>query len=118
MVIEGVTLWTAVGAISPIIIALIGGFAYIRKNDLMEIDQKFSDLKENFIDRMATNERAVAEKLDEAEFRRFEEKYDRNTENLEKRTDQRIDKLEEKMDIGFEKFMMKFDKIFELLSSK
>lgn len=100
-------IWQAVGTIIAATVFISGIFNFVRNTDLKNINEKFEDLEVQ----IQAYESITNTKLSEAEFRRFEDKYEKAIENLQKTTTSSIGKLEEKLDA-------KFDKLFDILIDK
>jgi hypothetical protein len=100
-------LWTAVMGVVAVITVLGTLFGFIRKNDL-KLNTQRHDMIDQRINELTTD---VNNKLNEAEFRRFETRHEAALLSIKESTDNRIDKLELKLD-------EKFDRLFDMLMKK
>lgn len=100
-------LWTAVMGIVAVVTILGTLFGLIRKMDNKNNADKHDVLNQ----RITSLTEDVNNKLNEAEFRRFESKHEAALFSIKESTDNRIDKLEIKLD-------EKFDRLFDMLIKK
>ena len=90
------------------VLSIVGGiFRYIRKSETENMQIQLNTLDTKIVTLTAD----LNKKLDEAEFRRFEERTDKTIQTIIDKTDTRIDKLEAKL-------YEKFERLYELLNRK
>ena len=104
---DWILIWTALTAIVPLLVIVIGAFSFVRNNDLKTLNDKHSTLD----NKMIAHDIEINKKLNEAEFRRFEDKSEKALQTIQENTRNGLDKLEAKLD-------EKFDKLFDMLLSK
>ena len=99
--------WTATAAIAAIVTIAGGIFKSIRKSETDNMQLQI-DAMDTTITNLVEN---INKKLDEVEFRRFEDRNERAIQTIIEKADSRIDKLDQKLD-------EKFDKLYDILNKR
>lgn len=105
--IDWMLFWTAVMGVVAVVTVLGTLFGFLRKMDIKTNTDKHDVLDQRITSLVSD----VNNKLNEAEFRRFESKHEAALFSIKESTDNRIDKLEIKLD-------EKFDRLFDMLINK
>jgi len=99
--------WVALAAIIPALSLLAGLFTFIRKQDMGLISSKHDALNTDVREQMSKLHNEVKLKLYEAEFRRYEDRSDKQFNQIIDSNEALKDKIEEK-----------FERIFLLLTRR
>lgn len=87
-------IWTALTAITPVVVAVCGIFAFIRNNDMTTLTARLDNI-----------DNEVQAKLNEAEFRRHEVREDEQFKVIREGSDSKFEKINDKLD-ALMKFLM------------
>ena len=99
-------IWAGLTASTGITLLIVGLFNFVRTNDMRSVESKITELEQ----RIVKSEFSSSIKLNEAEFRRFEDRYEKAIASLQEHTSEALEKLDTKLDEKFEKLFLMLNK--------